>query len=111
MPVWGAWIDDALWFSTGGQSRKARNLAENPRCAIATENGTEPVIVHGRVEIVTDGARIEQFAATINAKYDENIEVDFYDPEHNRLYRIAPERVIGMVEQDFTTSPTRWTFE
>jgi PPOX class probable F420-dependent enzyme len=111
MPVWGAWFDDALWFSSGGQSRKARNLDENPHCAIATENGTEPVVVEGRVEIVTDAPRIRRFAGIINAKYDEEIPDDFYDPAVNRLYRVAPERVIGMIEQDFTTSPTRWTFE
>ena len=32
MPVWGLWLDDAFYFSTGASSRKARNLAANPRC-------------------------------------------------------------------------------
>ena len=66
MPVWGAWVDDALWFSTGGQSRKARNLDADPRCAIATEDGTEPVVIEGRVEVVTDAAQISRFAGIIN---------------------------------------------
>ena len=29
MVVWGLWLDGAFLFSTGSQSRKARNLAEN----------------------------------------------------------------------------------
>ena len=45
MPVWGVWIDDAFYFSTGTQSRKARNLAENPRCVIGCEIGPDQVIV------------------------------------------------------------------
>lgn len=38
MPVWGAWLDGALWFSTGGRSRKRHNLAYEPRCAITTQD-------------------------------------------------------------------------
>src|SRR5438105_4143643 len=37
MPVWGVWFADAFFFSTGQQSRKARNLAENARCSVAVE--------------------------------------------------------------------------
>ena len=32
MPVWGVWLDDAFWFNTGGESRKAKNLAANAHC-------------------------------------------------------------------------------
>jgi nitroimidazol reductase NimA-like FMN-containing flavoprotein (pyridoxamine 5'-phosphate oxidase superfamily) len=39
MPVWGVWFSDAFFFSTGNQSRKARNLAKNPGCSVATEFG------------------------------------------------------------------------
>jgi len=34
MPVWGIWHDGALWFSSSRQSRKARNLAADPRCVV-----------------------------------------------------------------------------
>lgn len=30
MPVWGLWLDDTFYFSTGRESRKARNLEGNP---------------------------------------------------------------------------------
>ncbi len=29
MPVWGVWYDNQFYFSTGRESRKARNLAVN----------------------------------------------------------------------------------
>src|SRR5271154_6291349 len=47
MVVWGLWHDGRFLFSTGGQSRKAKNLAQNPHCIIATENAAEAVIVEG----------------------------------------------------------------
>ena len=36
MPVWGVWLDGALWWSSGLRSRKARNLARDPRCTVTT---------------------------------------------------------------------------
>jgi Pyridoxamine 5'-phosphate oxidase len=32
MIIWGLWFEDSFWFRPGAASRKARNLAENPRC-------------------------------------------------------------------------------
>src|ERR1700675_123558 len=45
MVVWGLWLDGAFIFSTGRQSRKARNLAENKKCVVCTEHAHEAVIV------------------------------------------------------------------
>jgi hypothetical protein len=47
MIVWGLWVDGAFYFSTGRQSRKARNLAENLRCVLCTERADEAVMVEG----------------------------------------------------------------
>jgi pyridoxine/pyridoxamine 5'-phosphate oxidase len=30
MVIWGVWLGESFWFSTGAKSRKARNLAANP---------------------------------------------------------------------------------
>src|SRR3954471_8763711 len=46
-PVWGLWLDDALWFSTGRASLKARNLARDPRLVVHLESGDEVVILEG----------------------------------------------------------------
>ena len=51
MPVWAVWLDDALWFSTGGRSRKARNLRREPRCVVHTD-GEDPVVVNGTASFV-----------------------------------------------------------
>ena len=54
MPVWAVWRDDALWASSALGSRKARNLADDGRCTITTDDALEPVVVDGHAEIVQD---------------------------------------------------------
>ena len=57
MVVWGLWMDGAFLFSTGRQSRKARNLAKNPRCVVCTEHAEEAVVVEGVAEIAEVAVR------------------------------------------------------
>jgi hypothetical protein len=60
--VWGVWVDDAFHFSTGGRSRKARNLATDPRCVVSPEQAEEAVVLEGVAEPVTgqgDLARVQ----------------------------------------------------
>jgi pyridoxamine 5'-phosphate oxidase-like protein len=107
-PVWGGWRDDALWFSCAHASRKSRNLANDPRCTITTDNAFEPVIVEGVAAMVTDHEEIAAFTAAGNAKYEVDYSVEFFAA--NALYRVAPTVVFGLLEGDFTGSPTRWSF-
>jgi len=110
MPVWGAWLDGALWFSTGGRSRKRHNLAHEPRCAITTQDPEQPVLLQGTAEIVRDAGLIEAFLAVTNAKYDAQIGIGFLDPDVNPTVRVPPSVVIALREPDFDGSPTRWNF-
>src|SRR5580693_348107 len=41
MPVWGIWTSDRFIFSTGAESRKARNIAANPKCVICTDRSDQ----------------------------------------------------------------------
>lgn len=111
LPVWGAWLDDALWFSCAGSSRKRRNLAHQPRCAVTTQDPEQPVMLQGSAEIVRDGVSIETFLAATNEKYQVRYTADFLDPDVNATVRVRPSVVIALREADFTGSPTRWTFD
>jgi pyridoxine/pyridoxamine 5'-phosphate oxidase len=63
MIIWGVWFDDSFWFSTGAVSRKGRNLAENPRCSIGTDDAAKAVIFEGTVEMIdSQHAGFEKFA-------------------------------------------------
>jgi nitroimidazol reductase NimA-like FMN-containing flavoprotein (pyridoxamine 5'-phosphate oxidase superfamily) len=112
MPVWAVWLESALWFSSGGSSRKARNLAMNPWAVITTDDALEPVVVEGQAVIVSptdERSAVERFAEASNSKYDTEYPVQFF--LDNACFRIAPSRVYGLAEADFTGSPTRWTFD
>ena len=109
-PVWGVWLDDRLWFSSGLRSRKARNLAVEPRCTLTTDDAADPVVLEGVAERMTDRAAIVPFLDAVNAKYDADLTADFLDPDVNGSYAVRPSTVIALTDGDFQGSPTRWTF-
>jgi len=110
MPVWGMWDVDCLWFSSSGRSRKTENLRANPRCTIATDNAFEPVVLEGDVEIVTDLDVLRLVLDLENTKYGTDYSMEILDPAVNATFRVRPVRAFALTEDDFTGSPTRWTF-
>jgi PPOX class probable F420-dependent enzyme len=108
MPVWGLWDGEVLWFTSGGGSRKIRNLRANQNCVITTEDAMDPVVVEGVAEIVADREVIAALVPRLNAKYGESYTAEFLDPDVNATVRVVPRQVIGMRHEDFTGSPTRW---
>src|SRR5687768_5814500 len=76
MPVWGVWDGASLLFSSGGRSRKVRNLRADPRCVVAIQDTQDPVVLEGTAEIVTDPAVLAQAIERINAKYSTAYGVD-----------------------------------
>jgi PPOX class probable F420-dependent enzyme len=110
MPVWGVWLEEQVWFSSSRRSRKARNLAADPRCTLTTDDTLNPVVVDGVAARVTDPGAIAGFLAAMNAKYDAGLTSDFLDPAVNASYAVRPSTVIALTHGDFTGSPTRWRF-
>ena len=47
MPVRGVWVKDIFYLSTGGRSRKARNLAADPRCVLCPEVRDATLVMEG----------------------------------------------------------------
>lgn len=111
MPVWGVWKDDAVWFSSSRASRKARNLAGNPRCTVTTDNALQPVVVEGTAGIVEDASAVLAFADAVDRKYETKLGVEFFAAPANAVFQVAPAVVIGLTEADFEGSPTRWSFD
>jgi len=110
MPVWGVWMDDALWFSSSRESRKARNLRANPQCAITTDNAYEPVVIEGEAALIDELGAIGRFVTELNQKYKTDYSLGFFNPTDNACYRVRPAWAFGLTEADFTGTPTRWTF-
>jgi len=108
VPVWGVWREGAAWFSASPGSRKTRNLRADPRAALATDDACQPVVVRGVVERIDDVDLIERFTGWVNDKYETEIAVSFF--AENVSFRLAPKWAFGLDEDDFTGTPTRWTF-
>src|SRR4051794_13205580 len=51
-PLWGAWVDDFLYFDGSPQTRWARNIAANAAASVNLESGNDVVIVEGTVEFL-----------------------------------------------------------
>jgi nitroimidazol reductase NimA-like FMN-containing flavoprotein (pyridoxamine 5'-phosphate oxidase superfamily) len=107
MPVWGVWLGDGFYFSTGKNTRKARNLAANPRCVVCSERADEAIIVEGVVEPVDDPTVYARFADAYKAKYDWPVE-----QATAPAYAVRPSVAFAFIEnaEDFAGSATRWRF-
>lgn len=110
MPVWGVWLDDALWFSSSLRSRKAKNLVADARCTMTTDDAVDPVVVQGVASQVAEPTLIRAFADAVNAKYDTSYDEAFFDPGVNGSYRVTLTWAFALVQDDFSGSPTRWEF-
>ena len=111
MVVWGLWLDGAFLFSTGRQSRKARNLAENPKCVVCTEHAHEAVIVEGTAELAGVPVRRE-FLKKYQPKYNfdmAGMEKDILSLKEP-VFAVRPRVVFGLYEKKFVSSATRWKF-
>jgi hypothetical protein len=111
MVVWGLWLDGALLFSTGRQSRKARNLAENQSCVVCNEHAREAVIVEG-VAGIADVPLRRVFLKKYEPKYnfDMGKMKDDILSMKEPIFVVRPRVVFGLYEKKFMSSATRWKF-
>jgi hypothetical protein len=98
-PVWGVWVDGAVYFGTNPESQKGRNLARDPRALVHLESGDEVVILHGEVE---------------HRELDESI-ADAYEAKYDHrppgLLRLKPRRALAWLETDYPETATRFDFD
>ncbi len=108
-PVWGVWLDGALYFGTQRSAVKARNLAVRPDVVAHLESGDEVVIIEGRALPTGDTPLMPR----INARYRDKYGIDpDADPIPDSLMLcVRPQVVLAWLEQDFPKTATRWVFE
>ncbi len=107
MPVFAAWFGDALYFSTGGTSKKAINLQSNPNFVITTESAAEPVVLEGTVRFIEDAHTLDALRTVYAEKYGHPF------PPDSPVCEVTTVKVIGFVEDaaKFPGSATRWHFD
>ncbi|MEV4178818.1 pyridoxamine 5'-phosphate oxidase family protein [Nonomuraea sp. NPDC049709] len=119
VPVLGVWLEGAVCFSTGRQTRKARNLAENDSCAVTVPGHDVDLVVEGTAHIVRDAARLQRIADLFPAKYPwwhpivregefhDPADTSLSDPQH--VFAVAPTVVFAFGKEE-GFSATRWRF-
>ena len=122
-PVIFAWLDGAVFFVTGLEERKAKNLARNPHCIITagcnTLDGGLDVVVEGEAAVLSDTTRFREVADALAAKYlpregakvfhDDLRERTFIVDGKTLLFEVRPTTVFGFGKGD-EFSQTRWRF-
>ena len=122
-PLIAVWYGDAIWFCTGPEERKARNLAENPSCILTTGRsdlaaGALDVVLEGDAEQVTDDGELKPIAEAFATKYGTEIwhfvvrsgAFSDYDGGGRVLvFRMRPVRRLGFRKGDLF-SQTTWRF-
>jgi nitroimidazol reductase NimA-like FMN-containing flavoprotein (pyridoxamine 5'-phosphate oxidase superfamily) len=108
MPVWGVWLDDAFYFSSGGQSRKSRNLAMNSNCVVCSERLEEAIILEGVARKLSESSPMRKFIAAYKKKYDWEL-----DGSEGPVYAVSPRAMFSILEDAdvLKANPTRWLFK
>lgn len=71
-PVWVALDGSQILFNTGAGTVKGRNLARDPRLALAFDDERPPfafVVVEGTAELIDDLPEVQRWAAVIGGRY------------------------------------------
>jgi len=117
-PLIAVWLDGALYFSTGRDERKAKNLARSPHCVLTTGcnalNQGLDLVVEGDAAIVRDEATLRRVADRIAAKYGWQYTVRDgmlrgAGGNDAQLYVVAPVTAFGFGKGE-PFSQTRWRF-
>ena len=130
MAVIAVWFDGAFHFIAGEGTRKARNLAADGRCVIATSSFTLPsldIVVEGHAEPLADVADVRRMAEVFkeNGWPLEARGVEVFGPNAPtagpppyRIFRMTPSTAFGLpgtfgmdkFKPEDLLRPTRWGF-
>jgi general stress protein 26 len=120
-PLLGVWLDGSLYFCTGPDERKAKNLSENLHCVLTTgQNSLEgmDLVIEGTAKRLRDPGELDQVADAYESKYGPHFEApdgtwaglgDAIRRSEVLVLRVAPERAFGF-SKGRSFSQTRWGF-
>lgn len=119
MPLGVGWLDGVLYFTAGPATRKARNLARDPRCVLTVATHDFDVVVEGKAVRVTDEAKLRRIAEEANADGwpvtvgDGALHGEFSAPSAGpppwHAFEVKPETVYALGTAE-PFGATRWTF-
>lgn len=117
--VVGQWLDNTLFFVSGPTTRKARNLAADPRCTFAISLQDLDLVLEGTAARVTDTGTLDRVADGYGARgwplkvSGKFVTASFWAPSAPpppwHLYAFTPITAVGVA----TAAPggaTHWRF-
>ena len=84
------WVDGKFYFVSGAGTRKSRNLAENPNCAISVSLPGIDLVVEGTAVTVTDEPTLQRLADRYAAQGWSPTVEDGAFTESRQPVRLAP---------------------
>jgi nitroimidazol reductase NimA-like FMN-containing flavoprotein (pyridoxamine 5'-phosphate oxidase superfamily) len=93
------WNGDALYFSSGPDEQKSKNLETNPHCILTTgtnrlEDGLD-LVVEGEAARVTDDARLRELSEAWETKYGSDWQLTGSEESPDYVFELAPVRAFG----------------
>ncbi|WP_460391379.1 pyridoxamine 5'-phosphate oxidase family protein [Actinophytocola sediminis] len=117
--VGAVWVDDALYFTGGPGTRRARNLAANPACSVSVRLRGVDLVLEGEAVRVTNQPTLERVAAVYRSGgwpavvAGDALTAPFSAPSAGpppwQLYRLTLHTAFGVASAE-PHGATRWNF-
>jgi len=110
VPVWFWWDGEAAYFTCKADTTKPRNIAHEPNVVLHNGDGTDPIILKGRAERVTDASELERVDRAYRDKYvdPQSGEAATIFVADDHVYRVRPRLVSAW---SYATAATRTDWE
>jgi len=106
-PLWGVWVDRALYLDGPPVTTWGRNMARNPEVTIHVESASDTVILEGRIEdLTTDSQLAGEIARAWDRKYGRLVPL----ADSRGILRLRPRRARSWSREDLTDG-TGWAFD
>jgi len=118
--VGALWHEGRVYIVSGPDTRKSRNLAQNPICAVSMAFPTMDLVFEGRAERVTDDATLQVMATRYadsgwparveDAAFSYDYSAPSAGPPPWYVYSFAPTTVFCVLASE-PGGATRWRFD
>ncbi len=121
-PVGAVWLDGTFYFQTGDVTRKAKNIAFNPQCAVGLSVDDRDFVLEGTATRLHDRSEVARIVAEWNkggwpceldgdeAGITAPFNAPAVGPPHWFVYRVTPRAATSVMTTGEDAAATRWEF-
>jgi general stress protein 26 len=112
VPVWYIWDERSIYFISGRNLQKSKNLALQPWIVVHAGDGDDVIILEGSVTIVKDQPELDRIDAAYREKYVDpgsGAQATIFEPDAD-LYQVHVRRVMAW-EYGTVANRTDWEFK